>query len=95
MTTGTSIFSELKQIKQLLSLQKDVLTLEEFCVYAGISKNQAYHLTSTRKIPFYRPFGKMIYFRKEEVIDFLTNNSVGGSKINNQKVNQKILKKIL
>lgn len=66
----------LLEIKQLLSLQKEVLTLEEFCLFAGISKNQAYHLTSSRKISFYRPFGKMIYFDKNEVVDFLKQNYV-------------------
>jgi excisionase family DNA binding protein len=76
MQVGEKILSELREIKQLLSFQKEVLTLDEFCAYAGISKHQAYHLTSTRKIPFSRPFGKMIYLKKEEVIEFLLRNSV-------------------
>jgi excisionase family DNA binding protein len=72
------ILKELQEIKKLLLLQKDVLTLNEFCLYAGISKNQAYHLTSSGQVEFYRPFGKMIYFDKEEVIDFLKQNAVSG-----------------
>lgn len=69
------IIKELKEIKQLLALQKKILTLDEFCSYAGISKSYAYHLTSTAKVKCYRPFGKMIYFDIEEVIEFLKQNS--------------------
>lgn len=65
------LLKELKEIKQLLTLKKEVLTLEEFCAYAGISKHQAYHLTSKGKIKFYRPFGKMIYFDTADVKEFL------------------------
>lgn len=85
------ILSLLTEIKKLLSLQKEVLTLEEFCLYAGISKNQAYHLTSSRKIKFYRPFGKLIYFDKNEVIDFLKQNSVNTE----NKISNKAFKKFI
>ncbi len=68
------ILRELQEIRRLLSLQKEVLTLEEFCAYAGISKHQAYHLTSRKAVKSYRPFGKMLYFQKDDVIDFLLQN---------------------
>ncbi len=73
------ILKELQEIKQLLSLQKEVLTLEEFCVYAGISKHQVYHLTSKGKIKFYRPFGKLIYFDTSEVVEFLKRNPMNSN----------------
>lgn len=82
---------KLQEIKILLSFQKEVLTLEEFCVFAGISKNQAYHLTSSRKISFYRPFGKMIYFDKNEVINFLKQNSVVAENEISKKSNKKFI----
>lgn len=82
---------QLKEIKQLLSLHKEVLTLEEFCLYAGISKNQAYHLTSSRIISFYRPFGKMIYFDRNEVLDFLKQNYVVAENENSKKSNKKFI----
>lgn len=71
-----AIIKELQEIKQLLSLNKQLLTLKEFSLYAGISQNQAYHLTSTKKIKFYRPFGKMIYFDLSEILEFLKQNPV-------------------
>ncbi len=70
----TNILNELRRISLLLGLKKEVLTMEEFCLYAGISKNYVYRLTASGKIKFYRPFGKMIYFRLDEVVDFLSSN---------------------
>lgn len=70
------ILNEMKIIKKLLQLNKQVINLEEFCLYAGISKHQAYHLTSNNKIKFYRPFGKLIFFDIDEVIEFLKQNPV-------------------
>ena len=85
MEKTTHLLQELQDIKQLLSLQKEVFTIEDFCTYAGLSKHQAYHLTSSRKIPFYRPFGKKVYLRKEDVIDFLLINPVStNAKITNK-----------
>lgn len=69
-----TILEELREIKKALLLNKKVLTLEEFCQYAGISKNYAYQLTSGGKIRFYRPFGKMIYFDVDDVVNFLSQN---------------------
>jgi len=70
----TEILQELREIKQLLALNKKMWTLEDFCAFTGLSKQYAYHLTSTGKVKFYRPFGKMIYFDAEEVIEFLKQN---------------------
>jgi excisionase family DNA binding protein len=69
-----SLLMEIRQIKLLLGLKKQVLTLDEFCAYAGISKNYAYQLTASGRITFYRPSGKRIYFKLDDVIEFLTSN---------------------
>jgi excisionase family DNA binding protein len=74
------VIAELKRIQQLLACQKEMLNLEEFCAYTGFSKQHAYHLTSSGKIKFYRPSGKMIYFRLEEVNEFLMQNPVKPAK---------------
>jgi excisionase family DNA binding protein len=88
-----NIIKELQEIRKLLSLQKEVLTLDEFCAYSGISKNQAYHLTSTRKIKFYRPFGKLIYFKQSEVVEFLTDNASATSSGIEKTANYNLLNK--
>jgi hypothetical protein len=78
--TTTTILQELREIKQLLALDKSIWNLDDFCAFTSISKPYAYHLTSTGKIKCYRPFGKMIFFDPEEVMDFLKQNPVKGSK---------------
>jgi len=79
---------ELQEIKMLLTLSKQVWTLKEFCAYAGISLHQAYHLTSERKIKFYRPFNKMIYVDKDEVLECLKQNPVDGVKEAQKRINK-------
>lgn len=57
---------------------KSVLTLEEVCLLSGLSKSTRYKMTSTRQIPFYHSGdnGKHLYFKKDEVENWLTRNRV-------------------
>ena len=88
------LLKHVRAIRQLLTLNKDMISLEEFCIYTGISKANAYKLTSGRKIPFYRPFGKKIYFDMQEVTEYLKHNRVE-SKLNVEvKANTSLLRKL-
>ena len=53
---------------------KEVLTIDECAVFTGYSKDYLYRLTSQRRIPFYKPMGGAIYFRKSEIEDWLLQN---------------------
>lgn len=55
---------------------KEVLTSEEAARYMGISKSYLYKLTMTRKIPHYKPMGKVCYFNRKELEGFLQGNRV-------------------
>ena len=55
----------------LLTGTKEVLTLDECSTFTGYSKNHLYRLTSQRAIPFYKPMGGTIYFKKQEVEEWL------------------------
>ncbi|CAM4279604.1 helix-turn-helix domain-containing protein [Gillisia limnaea] len=59
------------RIEQLLLANKEVLTLEEACLYTGISRSYMYKLTSTEKIPHFKPRGKFIYFEREKLNSWL------------------------
>ena len=71
---------ELEQIKKFIEeqniLRKEVLTLEETCLYLGQSKSSIYKLTSKREIPFYSPGGKKLYFRRTEIDEWIYNSKV-------------------
>jgi excisionase family DNA binding protein len=73
MTETEQILRVLEDLKALNSFNKNVLSLNEACLYTSISKSYMYKLTSSKKIPFYNPFGKKIYFNKDELDKWLTS----------------------
>lgn len=50
------------------------LYFQEACMYIGISESMLYKLTSGKEIPHYKPRGKMIYFAKEDLDEWLLQN---------------------
>lgn len=67
---------KLDEILELLKAPKQIMSFEQFCEYASISKSHGYRLTHSLSIPFYRPTGKLIYFEKAEVDMWLRRNRV-------------------
>ncbi|MNL59007.1 Helix-turn-helix domain protein [compost metagenome] len=73
-------------------LAKEVLTFQEALALLGISASMLYKLTHQRAIPFYKPNGKLIYFRKEDLINWMLSNKqpsteeVTGELFNNLKL---------
>ena len=72
----TTILERLSAIENLLYTQKSVLTFDEAAKFTGLSKSYLYKLTSTGKIAFYKPHGKLIYFEKAELEKWLLQNRV-------------------
>lgn len=54
--------------------ESTLLTTKEFSEYSGLSLSHIYKLTHGRRIPFFRPMGKTIYFKKTDVDNFLLQN---------------------
>ena len=72
---------ELKQVADLITANtifcsKEVLTSDEAAKYLGISKSYLYKLTMGQKIPHYKPMGKMCYFNRLELEQWLQNNRI-------------------
>ena len=55
---------------------KEMLTSDEVAWYLGISKAQLYMLTARRAIPHYKPTGKLLYFKRGEIDEWLQSNRV-------------------
>ena len=72
------VLSRLNKIEQLLEshnlCQKEVLTFNEGCLYCGFMPSHMYKLTSLNTIPYYKPNGKMIFFRRSELDAWLLRN---------------------
>lgn len=50
------------------------MTIDDLSDYTGLSKTFIYKLTSSLKIPFYKPTGKCIYFKRSELDSWLLRN---------------------
>lgn len=50
-----------------LKVLNELMTLEETSSFLKVSKSYLYKLTSGKKIPYYKPAGKLIYFLKSEI----------------------------
>ena len=61
-------------LQQQKILSKEILNVEEACIYLGIAKSYLYKLTHLRKLAFFRPNGKLIYFLREDLNNFLLKN---------------------
>ena len=61
--------------KHMYALKK-ILSFEEASKFLNLSKSYLYHLTSKGVIPHYKPQGKMIYFEKELLEDWLRQNPI-------------------
>ncbi len=72
------ILESLNRIEQLIINQginmKDILNIDELQEYTGYQKSYLYKLTSSREIPFYKPSGKRLFFRKPEIDEWLLRN---------------------
>lgn len=75
-----NIFNELIEIRQLLTEQvlhqKKILNLEEASHFLGISKSDLYKRTSSNGIPFHKPSGKLIYFLREDLENWMLSNRI-------------------
>ena len=69
-----TVLKELQELKLMSSFAKETLTLDEACLYCGISKSYMYKLTSTNMVPHYQPFGKRLYFDRLELDKWLKTN---------------------
>ncbi len=68
-----------KVIDNTLFCTKEVITSEEAAKYLGIKKSYLYKLTMRRQIPHYKPMGKMCYFNRVELEQWLQSNRVSTS----------------
>ena len=72
---------ELQKVADLITAKvslntKEVLTSDEAASYMGVSKTYLYKLTMGKKIPHYKPMGKMVYFNRQELEQWLQANRV-------------------
>ena len=74
------IQNELKEIKELLKKQtiqqKEILTIEETAEFLDLSTSCLYKMTSNKEIPHYKPRGKKIYLKRQELEQWVLTSRV-------------------
>ena len=65
---------KIENIEKLFLTQKNVLNFSELKLYTNLSESYLYELTSSVGIPCYKPNGKKLYFKKQEIEDWLLSN---------------------
>ena len=66
----------LAQMEQRQLLNKPILTLSETALFLGVKESQIYKLTSQKAIPHSKPNGKIIYFVRDELIEWVRQGRV-------------------
>lgn len=79
------VLEKLKKIEALsLLAAKSVLNLDEVVLLTGYSKQHLYTLACNKQIPYYKPNGKNLFFKKDEVEEWLTRGKVNTNEENEQ-----------
>jgi len=69
---------KLEKMEERAGFQKPMLTMREAAMFTGLSKHTLYKLIQADKIKHYRPNGKLVYFRRDELEAWLMKNPSGG-----------------
>lgn len=75
------INERLKSMEETLYTTKDILNMKEVCQYLDISQSLLYKLTCSGEIPHFKPRGKMIFFEKKELIEWIKKSNLLSSEI--------------
>ena len=77
-------------LENVLNVAKDVMNLEEAALFTGMSKSSLYKLTHRQVIPHYKPNGKLIYFEKTELLNWMRQNRISSSTEIGEKAEQQL-----
>lgn len=86
-----AVRDELAIVKSAASTEM-IMGSDDAAHYLGISKSTLYKFTSDNVVPYYKPTGKRIYFKKSELEEWMLNNRSMSRDEIEQKANEYILK---
>jgi len=68
--------NQIEKLFEQIQLEEKPLSFSEAAEYLDVSKSHLYKMTSTAKIPHFKPNGKMIYFKKSDLNNYLFRNRI-------------------
>ena len=68
------VLKELEEIKKYSLLSaKEMLSVEDLSLLIRMKPSYIHKLVQQKRLPYYKPFGKQIYFKKAEINRVLEN----------------------
>lgn len=74
--TLSDVNAKLDILTNAVLSNKQTLNIDEAAIYSALSVSYLYKLTSTQQIPHFKPRGKIIYFDRSELDEWLRQNRV-------------------
>ena len=74
------------------NLNKTILSFKEAISFMDVSKSFLFKLTSEGKINFFKPNNGKIYFKKEDLENWMLQNEVKSFNVLEESVNKNLLK---
>jgi len=74
--TLSDVIAKLDILTNAVLSNKQTLSIDEAAMYSSLSVSYLYKLTSTQQIPHFKPRGKIIYFDRSELDEWLRQNRV-------------------
>lgn len=69
------ILQKLNRIEKYIFGLKEILNTEELSEYTGFKKSYIYKLVHSNNIPFSKPNGKLLFFERKKIDEWLIKNS--------------------
>ena len=75
-TTLQDVIERLDVLANVVLANKPTMSVTEVADYVGVTRAQIYKFTSEKAIPHFKPRGKLLYFDRAEIDDWLKQNRV-------------------
>lgn len=75
MENNEIIIHKLNRIEKHIFGLKAILNVEELSDYTGFKKSYIYKLVHTNSFPFSKPSGKILFFERKKIDEWLLKNS--------------------
>ncbi len=73
----SKVYKELVDIKQLIENQDlELLDVKQAAEYLKLQPSYIYSLIHQKKIPYYKPLGKRVYFSRRELNEWITKSKI-------------------
>lgn len=70
------LLKHMKAISDIAYTIKEYYTIDEASKYLGLSKSSVYRITSNRELTFYKPNGKCIFIKREDLLKWINRHPV-------------------